>query len=200
MDADHLLAQLNMIAPLSEKLEIRFRQCLKSETLPRRHLLLESGQISRKIYFINRGFARAFHHEPSGREYTTWFMGEGDLMISVFSFYTQRPAAENIELLEESELLSMTWNQLQSIYADHPEYNYTGRLVTEKYYIMAEERAILLRTLTARERYERLLLSYPGILQKASLGQVASFLGISQETLSRIRNHRPPTNLIAKSA
>ena len=136
------------------------------------------------------GFARAYYVTRQNRECTSWFMGQGDLMISVYSFYTQKPAAENIELLEDSELLSISWNQLQGIYADFPEYNYTGRLVTEKYYMLSEERTILLRTLSARERYEKLLQLHPGITQKASLGQIASYLGMTQETLSRVRSSK----------
>ena len=148
------------------------------------YFIAPGGETSRRIYFINKGFARAYYVTRQGRECTSWFMGQGDLMISVYSFYTQKPAAENIELL------SISWNQLQGIYADFPEYNYTGRLVTEKYYMLSEERTILLRTLSARERYERLLQLHPGITQKASLGQIASYLGMTQETLSRVRGAR----------
>jgi CRP-like cAMP-binding protein len=187
MNAELLIQTLNFISPLSAALDQRFRESLREEILPKRTLLLKEGGTSRKIYFINKGFARAYYVTRQGRECTSWFMGQGDLMISVYSFYTQKPAAENIELLEDSELLSMTWNQLQGIYADFPAYNYTGRQVTEKYYMLSEERTILLRTLSARERYEKLLQIHPGITQKASLGQIASYLGISPETLSRVR-------------
>ncbi|QHS56571.1 Crp/Fnr family transcriptional regulator [Mucilaginibacter sp. 14171R-50] len=190
MNAELLIQTLNFISPLSSALDQRFRELLKEERLPKRTLLLRAGEVSRKIYFINEGFARAFHLTRHGRECTSWFMGRGDLMISVYSFYTQKPAEENIELLENSELLSMTWNQLQSIYAEFPEYNFTGRLVTEKYYMLSEERTILLRTSSARERYEKLLQLHPGITQKATLGQVASYLGITPETLSRVRGNK----------
>jgi len=190
MNTDLLIQTLNFIAPLSDALYRRFRETLKEEKHPKKHLLLKEGETSKKIYFINNGFARAYHITPEGKECTSWFMARGDLMISVYSFYTQQPAAENIELLEDSELLSMTWNQLQGIYADFPEYNYTGRLVTEKYYMLSEERAILFRKLSAKKRYEQLIKTHPGILQKAQLGQIASYLGISQETLSRIRGSK----------
>lgn len=190
MNAELLLQTLNFISPLSAALDKRFRETLVQENLPKRHHLLREGQIANKIYFINHGFARAYHLTRQGRECTSWFMGQGDLMISVYSFYTQRPAAENIELLEDSELLSMKWNQLQAIYAEFPEYNFTGRLVTEKYYMLSEERTILLRTSTARERYEKLLEMHPGITQRASLGQLASYLGITPETLSRVRGNK----------
>ncbi|MDP9046605.1 MAG: Crp/Fnr family transcriptional regulator, partial [Bacteroidota bacterium] len=89
--------------------------------------------------------------------------------------------------LEDSVLQSINWDQLQSLYQDYPEFNKTGRLITEHYYIKSEERTIDLQTLSAKQRYEKLLSTYPDILQKASLGQIASFLSIKQETLSRIR-------------
>jgi CRP-like cAMP-binding protein len=189
-DIELLFRILTFIAPLSGALRKRFEDCIVRKAYPKKFRLLREGEINRHIYFIRKGSARAFFFDHDGREHTTWFMGANDLMISVYSFYTQKPAAENIELLEDSVLLSMTWDQLQTIYAEFPEYNFHGRLVTEKYYIQSEERAILLRTKNPAERYQLLLEKYPGILQTAALGQIASFLGITQETLSRIRARR----------
>ena len=97
---------------------------------------------------------------------------------------------ENIEVLEDCILQSINWDQLQELYINYPEFNLTGRLITEQYYIRSEERTVILQTQDAKQRYERLLSEYPGILQKASLGQIASFLSIKQETLSRIRGKR----------
>ena len=114
-------------------------------------------------------------------------MGDGDIIVSVYSFFSRQPSFENIEILEDATLQSINWDQLQSLYKNYPEFNETGRLITENYYIKSEERVINLQTLTARQRYDQLLSTYPGILQKASLGQIASYLGIKQETLSRIR-------------
>lgn len=187
-DLEMLFQILTFISPLSGAIRKRFEDFIVSKTYSKKHRLLREGEISRHIFFIRKGSARAFYLDRDGREHTTWFMGPNDLMISVYSFYTQQPAAENIELLEDATLLSMTWDQLQMIYAEFPEYNYHGRLVTEKYYILSEERAILLRTKRPVERYHLLLKQHPRITQQASLGQIASFLGITQETLSRIRS------------
>lgn len=190
MDTDKLIRSLSLIAPLSAELQEAFSNYVTEDSYPKKHLLLKEGQVAKRIYFIKEGFARAFYFTKNTKECTAWFMGEGDLMISVYSFFTQQAAVENIELLEDSIIQSMTWKQLQAIYADFKYFNYIGRIITEKYYIQSEERAILLRTLTAKERYELLLNTHPNIFQKAPLGQIASYLGISQETLSRVRGRQ----------
>lgn len=184
---EHLFQVLTFIAPLSLALKERMRSYIKEEYHLKKKLLLREGEIARKIYFIRNGFARSYYLDRDGREHTNWFMGIRDIMISVHSFYTQQPSTENIQLLEDSTVLSLTWDQVHTIYAEHPEFNYHGRLLTQKYYIQSEERAILLRTKDPAERYKILLNSHPGILQKASLKDIASFLSITQETLSRIR-------------
>ncbi|CAN5442583.1 Crp/Fnr family transcriptional regulator [soil metagenome] len=186
METIGLLNTLNNIKILSPQLQNQIRSILVEEHFNRKSLLLKEGQVSQRVYFIKKGTVRAYYHK-AGREYTSWFMGDGDIIVSVYSFFSRRPSFENIEVLDDSVLQSINWDQLQTIYKAYPEFNETGRLVTEQYYIKSEERAINLQTLTAKQRYEQLLLAYPGILQKATLGQVASFLSIKQETLSRIR-------------
>lgn len=180
---EHLFQVLTFIAPLSLALKERMRSYIKEEFRPKKTLLLREGEIARKIYFIRDGFARSFYLDRDGREHTIWFLGARDIMISVHSFYTQQPSTENIQLLEDSRLLSLTWDQVHTIYAEHPEFNYHGRLLTQKYYIQSEERAILLRTKNPAERYQILLKTHPGILQKAALRDIASFLSITPETI-----------------
>jgi CRP-like cAMP-binding protein len=189
-EGEQLFRILSSISPLSAALQKRMGEYIILKTFPKKHLLLKEGEIAKQIFFICKGSARAFYHDKDGKEHTTWFMTENDLMISVYSFYRQAPALENIELLEDSVLLCMRYEKLQDIYQEFPEYNLHGRLFTERYYIQSEERAIILRTKKPAERYQLLLDSFPGILQKASLGQIASFLGIALETLSRIRAGR----------
>jgi len=186
MEIANLLNTLNSIAILSESLQDQIKGHLIEERFPRKSILLKEGQVSQRIYFIKKGFIRAYYHKGNS-EFSTWFMGEGEFIISVYSFFSRKPSFENIEVLEDCTLQSINWDQLQSLYKQYPEFNLTGRIITEQYYIRSEERAINLQTLTAKQRYENLLLTYPGILQKASLGQIASYLSIKQETLSRIR-------------
>jgi len=186
METNSLLYTLNSIAILSEGLQGQIKSFLTEETFPGKSILLKAGQVSRRIYFIKKGFVRAFYYKGNS-EYTSWFMGDGDIIVSVYSFFSGKPSFENIEVLEDSTLQSINWDQLQYLYKNFPEFNLVGRIITEQYYIRSEERAISLQTLAAKQRYDKLLSEYPGILQRASLGQIASYIGIKQETLSRIR-------------
>jgi CRP-like cAMP-binding protein len=186
MEANSLIKTLNNITILSPAIQQEIKLHLIEEHFSRKAVILKAGQVSQRIYFIKEGFIRAFY-QKNGSDYTSWFMGQGDIIVSVYSFFSRKPSFENIQVLENSVLQSINWDQLQQLYKTFPEFNLTGRLITEQYYIKSEERSIALQTLTAKQRYDALLLAYPGILQKATLGQIASYLSIKQETLSRIR-------------
>ncbi|WP_316809197.1 Crp/Fnr family transcriptional regulator [Pedobacter agri] len=183
-----LLETLGFIVPLPAPFQQRVNQEVIVEKFQRKHVLLKPGDTSRRLYFIRSGFLRAFFIDEQGKERTTWFMGKGDLMISVYSFFTQKPAHEYIEVLQDCKLQSLSWNELNAYYADFREGNLLGRIVTQKYYILSEERAIFLRTQTPESRYRQLLEQHPGIEQQTTITNIASYLGITRETLSRLRS------------
>ncbi|RKR81612.1 CRP-like cAMP-binding protein [Mucilaginibacter gracilis] len=186
INTDQLIGTLNNISILSPQLQDKIRAYIIEEEFAKKTLLLKAGQVAHRIYFVKKGLVRSYFHQNEN-QFTNWFMGDGEFIISVYSFFTRKPSFESIEVLEDCILQSINWDQLQALYNHFPEFNKTGRLITEHYYIRSEEKNIQLQTLSATQRYQNLLNSYPGILQKASLGQIASFLNIKQETLSRIR-------------
>jgi CRP-like cAMP-binding protein len=181
-----LVSTLNSINILPSPVLEKIQSYVVEEAFEKKQLLLKAGQVAHRIYFVKKGLLRSYFHNE-GNQYTNWFMGEQEFIISVYSFFSRKPSFENIEVLEPCILQSINWDQLQSLYNEFPDFNKTGRLITERYYIDSEEKIIQLQTQTAKQRYENLLTKYPGILQKASLGHIASFLNIKQETLSRIR-------------
>ncbi|WP_128546523.1 Crp/Fnr family transcriptional regulator [Larkinella soli] len=151
--------------------------------------LLSVGDISDKLYYLAKGLARSYYYIQH-REATAWIVTDGDFAYSPYSFITQRPSNENIELLEDSTLLFIAYDDLQRLYRTHPSVNFIGRKVVEKYLVVQEERLRSLRMLSAEERYLRFCQLYPTISTRVPIKYIASYLGLSRFTLSRLRGQR----------
>lgn len=128
-----------------------------------------------------------FQHEPQA---VTWFMQSGDVIISVESFFKQVPSYENIQALEDGTVYYISFDELNRTYSQFPEFNIIGRVLTEKYYCQSEMRLFWLRKNKASDRYAYFLENYPEFIRKIPSLHIASFLGISQETLSRLKSSR----------
>lgn len=156
---------------------------------PKGSILLNQGDICQHIYFLEKGFARGFFYQD-GKDITAWFAMEKDVATPLYSFVTQKPSFESVEILESSVLYAISHENLQQLYRQYPEFNLIGRVLTEKYYVDLMARTMSFQFQTATERYQHLFAHQPQLLQRASLGHIASYLGISQETLSRIRTKK----------
>lgn len=183
-----LLQILGNICPLTSAFQQRLEQQLKTSIAQKNELLIQAGEIARALYFVKKGLLRSYFIDQNGKENTNCFMSQGELVISVASFFSQKPAQEYIQVLQPSILQSLSWNQLNSYYADFTEANLIGRLLTQKYYILCQQRATFIRDSSYQQRYYALLDQYPQIELQASQHQIASFLGISRETLSRLKS------------
>lgn len=191
MDKNHqtlknIIDRLSQYFEISEEAKTRLAESIEQINSKKGTLLLKGGEICRHIYFFEKGFARGFFCK-NGKEITSWFALENDVATSLYSFETQTPNFENIEILEDSTLYAISYENLQFLYRHYSEFNLLGRRLVEKYYVELMERTLSFQFQSARERYLQLLTHRPQILQRASLGYIASYLGISQETLSRIR-------------
>jgi CRP-like cAMP-binding protein len=187
MLSEVLIQSISKIHPLSQTLIERLSEVTHQVTFPRKTCLLDHGEVCDKVYFIEKGLARAFYLKKD-QEITSWFMQENDFIFSVNSFYGQKPSYESMELLEDSILTALGFNDLQSIYKDFHEFNIIGRVLTEYYYTLSEERTFSLRLQSARDRYESLLKMHPEIFNRVPLKYIASYLGMSPETISRLRS------------
>lgn len=152
---------------------------------PKKFLLFRQGRKEKKAYFIKQGFARAYT-EKDGKEVTFWFGAEGDALLSFPTFFN-KPEHANIELLENSVLYEIESARLQELYATDIHLSTWGRRYAEYACIHSEKLFIARQFKTSLERYEELMAECPDITQRVPLGIIASYLGISQVNLSRIR-------------
>lgn len=182
-----LLENINKIYPISISLQEHLLGKLKLARLPKKSFLLKEGRVCKNIWFINKGLARCFYDKDE-KEVSSWFMKEGDVIISVESFFKQQPSKENIQAIEDCELYSISYEELHAIYYEFPEFNFIGRVLTEKYYTLSEQRLFSMRMQRASERYAHLMSHYPEIIQRVPSTFIASYLGITLETLSRIKH------------
>ena len=177
------------IHPLSTELEAELRRLARPETVAARTYLLEPGAVAQRLYFLEAGLVRGFYLKD-GREVTSWFMPEENFVVSILSFFSRQPSHEYLQALEDSRLWSLSYEQVQALYRQFPEFNFIGRVITERYYVLSEQRALHLRMLPAAERYEQLRHDFPALLQRLPLKLLASHLGLTPETLSRLRARR----------
>lgn len=184
---ERVIALFNRIYPISAGLSENIRQHSKVMTIKKGAQLLSIGETCKAIYFILQGGVRTYYIDKDGNDITSWLLFEGELAISVYSFFSQRRSFEAVEALEKCTLLTLTYEKLSFLYRQYPEFNFIGRHLTEQYYIRSEAKANALRMLSAKERYVDVLQNQSQLLTRVPLRHIASYLGINQSTLSRIR-------------
>jgi len=183
---DQLITFLNHIHELSQDTIEYLYKNLKRLEVPKKHFILTEGHICRNIYFVEEGLVRCYY-EKNGKEISSWFMQEKDVIVSVVSFFNQIPSAENIQTLEDCVLYYIDYHELQFLYNNFTEFNFVGRILTERYYQLSEQRLYSMRMQRAHERYRLLLEQFPQFILRVPSKYLASYLGITEETLSRIR-------------
>ena len=146
----------------------------------------EPGTVCRYCYFLISGIARGYYLRD-GKEVTTSFCFEGDPVFSLESATRGVPAYETFEILEDAVMEMISFNDLFQLRQQFPEVEKMWLLSVEAYAIWLEERLYSLQFNDAKERYALLIKKYPYIIQRVQLGYIASYLGITKETLSRIR-------------
>ena len=149
-------------------------------------MLIRKGQRCDHFYIIEKGFAQIFS-VIDDKKTTTLFARENDIITSTYALFTQKSSNESIEILEDSVLLKIHYEEFLSLCSENPTLLNLYRSLMEKYYLSLEERTLSLQFDSALERYRKLLSRHPFILQRAPLGAIASFLGMSPVTLSRMR-------------
>jgi CRP-like cAMP-binding protein len=157
--------------------------------LPAKAFLVKSEKLNQHAWFVSRGLIRSFHVKED-KEVNGWFVFEGDFVTSFHSLITGQPGHENLQLMEDSVLFQIDFKTFDLYTRKYPEVNHLYRLILEESYIYWEKRLMMLQFEHARDKYQHVLKEHPHLLQRIPLQHLASYLGITQETLSRIRSAR----------
>ena len=184
---EKLLQSLNSIAPLSPSLQIHLGNLLKRNTFKKRSYLLQSGQVSNNIHFIESGLMRCFY-DRDAQEICIWFMDAGNVIISVESFLRQTKSYQYIQAIEDCVTWSITYAELQDTYKKYPEFNLHRAVLLEKYYVESEKRQRILSLNTAVERYALFMQTQPEITLQLPAKYIASYLNIDESYLSKIKS------------
>jgi CRP/FNR family transcriptional regulator, anaerobic regulatory protein len=181
-----MLDYFNSIHPMSKALSDAIVAITEIHDYPKKAILLKEGQTANHACFVIKGLARAYY-TSGDKEITRLFMDEGYIITSWLSFYNREPAHETIEILEDATLALMHHDDLERIYTEFPEFNILGRKVTGYFFFLSEQRSLMLRKHTAEEKYLFFTERHPTLFQRISQKQIATFLGMNEETLSRVR-------------
>lgn len=156
-------------------------------SFPKGHQLFKSEKSANHIYIIKKGLVRASKWADDD-EITFWFGMEGAIILSMYGYIKATSSYEDIFLLEDTLLYKIDGNALQTLYESNIQIANWGRKLAENELLITEERLISRQIKSAKERYIQLIQDFPELLQRVPLSYIASYLGITQVSLSRIRN------------
>ncbi|MDR6808931.1 CRP-like cAMP-binding protein [Dyadobacter sp. BE34] len=183
MEIDEILERFHPLPPGSKEALIARVSEVK---YPKGHVLIRSGKVEKTLYFIRSGIVRAYSDADRG-DVTFWFGKEGDVVISMKSYVSGQPGYEHVETLEACDLYQMKAQDLESLFASDIHIANWGRKLIGQELIKTEERLISMQFKTAQQRYLDLMSGTPDLLHRVPLCHIASYLGITQVSLSRIR-------------
>ena len=187
MEKEALLRFIQSVLPISQAKAEEIIAPFSPISFSKNSFFLEEGKISHQYLFLEQGFMRAFTHDLDGNEVTTGFFTDNQLVFEVASFFLRTPSNENIQALADCKCWYITFDQLQFLFHSIPEFREFGRTVLVKGFISFKQRTLSMINQTAEQRYETLIKNSPEIFQQAPLKYIASYLGITDTSLSRIR-------------
>ena len=165
----------------------KFESFLIKRTVSKKQNLLNHGSVCRFVAFINKGCLRSYSVDANGIEHITQFGVENHWIADLYSFLNQTPATLNIEAVEDSEVLLLDFSNLEKLYKSIPGLERYFRILFQNAYTSTQRRLNSTLSISAADRYNELITSYPELIRRVPLIHIASYLGITPESLSRIR-------------
>lgn len=189
MDANKnkLVNFIRSIYPMPMDKAVEIIEFFNEKIVRQDEFILQERRHCNEYYFLCEGFMRAWTIDLQGKDVTTAFYPAGNVVCELFSFFKRIPSQENIQAITECQTLFITYADLQSAFHSMPEFREFGRSILVNAYATLKQRMLSGLHETAEQRYKNLMKAAPEILQYASLKHIASFLGVTDTSLSRIR-------------
>lgn len=179
---------INRFIPTDDKLFNTLISKFELKKVSRKELLLEAGKTSNKIFFLSEGFVRFFHTKKDGTEVTSDFYFAPGFITSFTSLIEQKPSIVNIQAMVKMDVLFIKYKDLMALYDIEHKVERLGRLLAEQVFITSEKHLLSFLNDSPQDRYLWLMKEYPEYVKNIPLHYLASYLGITAESLSRIRN------------
>ena len=186
---EEILAFLNEIFPLSPACVAYLLSVVERREVMKGELLLDFGEVSENLYFIKTGMLRCYYM-VHGKEVSDWFFWNNETVVSIGSFYFRKPSEDRIVVNEPGEVYYITRDQYEYAKRNFHEFAYIASYLLEKYLVTFHDHVRILRKFDAPERYKLLQAKYPVMELLIPQNELASWLGMEPETLSRIRRRK----------
>jgi CRP-like cAMP-binding protein len=187
MNKDNLIQFVQNSLPMSPARAGQVVMKFSAGKIGRNDYLLKEGAVCNESHFIEKGIMRSYIYDLEGNEVTTAFYSKNMFASDLLSFFKRTPSKEYIHAITDCETWYTTYGDMQENFHTIPEYREFGRLNITNHYSMLKERMLSMLQETAEQRYNQLVNSNPEIIQNVPLKYIASYLGITDTSLSRIR-------------
>jgi CRP-like cAMP-binding protein len=187
MSKEALIQYLQNTSVVSHAIAVEIADKFKPKIIAKNQLQLSEGKICDEYLFLETGYMRGFAHDIDGNDVTTGFYQAGEMVFEVSSFFNRSRSKENIQALSDCEGWYISFAELNGLFHSLPQFREFGRSVLVKGFAGLKTRMLAMITETAEERYATLLKTNPEIFRRAPLKHIASYLGITDTSLSRIR-------------
>jgi CRP-like cAMP-binding protein len=178
---------INEKVPLTQEEWELIQGYLTLKKLRKRQYLLQEGDVCKLIAFVEKGAMRLYNVSENGAEHIVLFAVEGQFMTDLYSTFTGEPSIYNIDAIEDSELVLITRAASDELRKLSPKYQEFAFLETSEAYIQLSKRMTSVISLSLEQRYQELITNYPNIVQRVPQHMIASYMGLTPETLSRVR-------------
>jgi CRP/FNR family transcriptional regulator, anaerobic regulatory protein len=185
---EHLVQYFNHLIPLNDEEKITITQLFKPRLYKKRQFVLQEGDICNQFNFVVHGCLRMYKIDERGNTHIIQFAAENFWLVDMGSFHQRSTSELNIDALEESLVLQISYENLISLYLKSQKFNRIFRVLIENSFVALQKRLLQNISSTAEDRYLSFLQTYAHLTNRLPQTQIASFLGVTPEFLSRLKN------------